>query len=142
MFINEELDLCPAFGWSGGPTFNTRIIPTQNWMERRNANAIECRHTYRLPFQNILNEQYLLKLSNVFLATRGMLHSFKAKDPVDHSAVRELFMEGDGVKDEFQLYKVSQFGPASYVRTITKPQARSSRPSRPAPHHRVYANRT
>lgn len=123
MFIDAELDICPAFGWQGGPTFNTRVITTQSWMERRNANNIECRHIYSLPIQNIIDDDYLTLLKQVFLACRGQLHSFLVKDYADFEANAETFGEGDGTTVAFQLSKTSTFGPASYVRIITKPKA-------------------
>lgn len=122
MFIDVELEICPAFGWVGGPTFNTRIVTTQSWIERRNANNIECRHNYSLPLQNITEDVYLDTLKQAFLACRGQLHSFKVKDYNDFSANGELFAEGDGVTKVFQLSKISNFGIASYTRIITKPQ--------------------
>lgn len=121
MFIDAELDICPTFGWQGGPSFNTRIVTTQSWMERRNANNIECRHSYSLPLQNIIDDDYLTFLKQVFLACRGQLHSFKVKDYSDFKAVNEVFGEGDGATVAFQLSKTSTWGAASYVRTITKP---------------------
>lgn len=121
MFINAELDICPAFGWSGGPSFNTRVITTQSWMERRNANNIQCRHSYSLPLQNITDDTYLLMLKQTFVACRGMLHSFLVKDYSDFEADDETFAEGDGSTVAFQLSKTSNFGAAAYVRIVTKP---------------------
>jgi uncharacterized protein (TIGR02217 family) len=92
-------------------------------MERRNANNIECRHSYTLPLQNITDDAYLLLLKQTFVACRGQLHSFLVKDYSDHAADNEVFGEGDAVTLAFQLSKTSSFGPASYVRTITKPLA-------------------
>lgn len=126
MFIDAELDICPAFGWQGGPSFNTRVITTQSWLERRNANNIQCRHNYSLPLQNIIDADYLTLLKQVFMACRGQLHSFLVKDYSDYEAVNDVFGEGDGTTKTFQLSKTSTFGSASYVRTITKPLAGSS----------------
>lgn len=121
MFINAELDICPAYGWQGGPSFNTRVIGTQAWIERRNANNIICRHNYSLPLANITDSAYLLKLKQTFMATRGQLHSFLVKDYSDFTATNEVFCEGDGTTKVFQLFKTSFFGIASYVRPIVKP---------------------
>lgn len=126
MFIDAELDICPAFGWQGGPSFNTRVITTQSWMERRNANNIQCRHSYSLPLQNIIDADYLTLLKQVFMACRGQLHSFLVKDYSDYQANNDVFGEGDGVTKTFQLSKTSAFGSASYVRIITKPVAGAS----------------
>jgi uncharacterized protein (TIGR02217 family) len=122
MFIDAELEICPAYGWQGGPGFNTRIVTTQAWVERRNANNIECRHTFSLPLQNITDDAYLLYLKQVFMAARAQLHSFKAKDYSDFEADTEVFGEGDASTVTFQLAKISNWGIASYVRLIRKPQ--------------------
>lgn len=121
MFINEELIICVGYGWQGGPQFNTRLVTTQSWMERRNAQNIECRHSYTLPMANISSIEYLQTLKSAYLACRGMLHSFKIKDYSDYQARGEVFGEGDGVATVFQLRKVAVFGPATYSRTIVKP---------------------
>jgi uncharacterized protein (TIGR02217 family) len=122
MFINQELDICPSYGWQGGPSFNTRIVTTQSWRERRNANNMECRHNYSLPLQNIFNSGYLETLKQAYLACMGRTHSFKVKDYSDFKAENEVFGEGDGVSTVFQLSKTSTFGSVSYVRTIEKPE--------------------
>ena len=122
MFIDAEIDVCSGFGWQGGPMFSTRVITLQSWMERRNAENIECRHSYTLPIQNIQDADYLLKLKQIFMACRGQLHSFKVKDRADFQATDEVFFLGDGVTKDFQLSKTSTFGIASYVRKIVKPQ--------------------
>lgn len=121
MFLDVEFDICPTFGWQGGPTFNTRVITLQSWQERRNANNIECRHSFSLPIQNINDAKYLQQLKQLFMACRGQLHSFKVKDYSDFEAADEVFFEGDGVTKDFQLTKTSTWGLASYVRKITKP---------------------
>jgi uncharacterized protein (TIGR02217 family) len=123
MFIDTELDICPGFGWQGGPEFTTRMVSNKAWVERRNANNIQCRHHYTLPLQNITSAQYLLKLKQAFMACRGMLHSFKVKDYSDFEADDEVFGIGDATTTIFQLRKDSIFGIAVYTRIITKPQA-------------------
>lgn len=123
MFLDVELDICPAYGWQGGPEFSTRVMTTRSWVERRNADNALCRHSYSLPLQNITNSEYLLHLKQVFLACRGKLHSFKVKDFSDFKADNDAFFEGDGVTTSFQLRKDSFFGAASYTRIITKPVA-------------------
>lgn len=121
MFINSELIVCPGYGWQGGPEFDTRIATTKSGVERRNANNIECRHSYILPVANISSIEYLVKLKQAFMACRGQLHSFKIKDWSDHSANREAFGIGDGTRTVFPLRKDSIFGVAVYTRFIEKP---------------------
>jgi len=122
MFYNVVLDLCPGYGWQGGPYFDTRIKALRNGHERRNANAAQVRHMYTLPFQNILEQAYLDRLKSMFLAMRGRAHSFKVLDRSDYQAISEPLGNAPAGSAAVQLYKVSTFGVASYTRTITKPK--------------------
>lgn len=123
MFYDFELDLCPSYGWQGGPYFNTRIVPLQNGHERRNVTSSVVRHMYTLPFQNVLEQAYLDRLKAAFLAARGRAHSFKIKDRSDYKAVNAPLGNAPSGSAAVQLRKTSVFGVASYARTITKPKA-------------------
>ena len=118
-----ELDLCPAYGWMGGPEFNTRIVTMKNGHERRNANWAQMRHHYTLPFQNITDDDYLGDLKAVFLAMLGQTHSFLAKDHSDFEAVSEALGTSPAGSTPVQLKKTYTFGSATYVRSILKPKA-------------------
>lgn len=117
------LDITPAYGWQGGPGFNTRITQLKNGHERRNANWDQVRHHFTLPFQNITDAAYLLRLKSVFLAMRGQTHSFLAKDWSDYRATGESLGNAPAGTTAVQLQKVATFGSATYTRTITKPKA-------------------
>lgn len=119
--IDAELDLCPSFGWQGGPEFATRIVPLKNGHERRNANWAQMRHHFTLPFQNITDSDYLLELKAVFLAAQGMAESFLAKDHSDYLATNESLGVAPSGSTAVQLIKTYTFGPATFTRTITKP---------------------
>ncbi len=123
MFYDFELDLCPGYGWQGGPSFNTRIKPLRNGHERRSVKASLARHMYTLPFQNILEQVYLDELKAAFLAARGSGHSFKVKDRSDYRAVNASLGNAPTGSAAVQLKKTSTFGVATYSRTITKPKA-------------------
>lgn len=118
-----ELDICPAYGWQGGPELSTRIIGLRNGHERRNANWTGVRHRFVLPFQNITDQSYLNDLKSAFLAMRGQLHSFLVKDWSDFEAAGESLGNAPAGTTAVQLQKVSTFGIASYTRQITKPKA-------------------
>lgn len=120
-----ELDLCPAYGWQGGPEFNTRIVSLRNGHERRNANWAQMRHHYTLPFQNITDDDYLGDLKAVFLAMLGQTHSFLAKDHSDFQADGEALGTSPAGSTPVQLKKTYTFGSATYVRNILKPKAGS-----------------
>lgn len=121
MIIDEELDVCPSYGWQGGPNFNTLIRQVGNGHERRKPLWDVVRHHYLLPILNITSAAYLLKLKSVFLAARGQGHSFLVKDYSDYRAQGEVFGAGDGVEDSFDLLIQSTFGSASYTRRILYP---------------------
>lgn len=125
MIIDAELDICPAFGWQGGPEFNTMIKRLRNGHERRRPLWGDVKHHYTLPFQNITDSAYLLQLKSVFLAAMGSANSFRVKDYSDFEAVAAVFGAGDGVNAEFQLGIVSQFGSTSYFRRIFWPTSDS-----------------
>lgn len=118
-----ELDLCPAYGWQGGPEFNTRIVTLRNGHERRNANWAQMRHHYTLPFQNITDDDYLADLKAVFLSVLGQTHSFLAKDHSDFEAVGEALGTSPAGSTPVQLKKTYTFGAATYSRDILKPKA-------------------
>ena len=118
-----ELDICPAYGWQGGPEFNTRIVTLRNGHERRNAQWDQVRHRFVLPLQNIKDQAYLTELKAFFLAMRGQTHSFLVKDWSDYQASGESLGNAPSGKTAVQLQKVSTFGSASYTRKITKPKS-------------------
>lgn len=121
MFIDAEIDICPGFGWVGGPVFTTRIIRLHNGQERRNANAAYPSHQYTLPIQNISGTEYLEKLKAAFMVARGQLYAFLAKDFNDYSLDNEAIGTGNGTVKVFQSVKSYFFGGQTFVRLITKP---------------------
>ena len=117
------LDLCPAFGWQGGPEFYTRIVALKNGHERRNANWAQMRHHYTLPFQNITDADYLSDLKAVFLSVRGQNDSFLVKDYSDFEATLEALGTTPAGSTPVQLKKTYTFGAATYSRDILKPKS-------------------
>lgn len=116
-YLRTYIDPCAAYGWNGGPEFNTRIVSFDSGRERRNANWSEARHRYTLPFMNISREAYTA-IRNMFQVCRGQLHVFLYRDPLDHTAVNEVFGIGDGVQTEFQLGKSSIIDGIIYTRNV------------------------
>lgn len=123
MMIDAEIQICPTFGWMGGPTFSTRIVPLKSGKERRNANNALPRHAYTLPLANIKSPTYLTELKAAFMAARAQLYGFRAKDYSDYTLDNELFGVGDGVTKTFYLSKTYAFGDQQLIRPITKPVA-------------------
>ena len=123
MFYAMEIAQTPGFGFSGGPTFQTHIVPLASGNESRNIDWPDCRHKYTAPFKNIPNDAYLA-IKRVFLICRGRAHTFLFRDWGDFSATNEPFATGDGTTLVFQLSKLSSdVSGGTYLRTITKPEA-------------------
>lgn len=122
-FYATEIDTCPAFGWQGGPEFNTRIRGLQNGHERRNATWDQVKHRFILPMQNKASPDYLLHIKSAHLAMSGSLHSFLVKDYSDYEAANEPLGLAPAGSTPVQLRKLSTFGIATYERIITKPLA-------------------
>ena len=119
--IDAELEICPSFGWQGGPEFNTLVKRLRNGHERRRPLQGEVRHRYLLPFQNITDQAYLQQLKAAFLAAFGSAYAFRVKDRSDYLAQAAVFGVGDGTTTAFELGIVSSFGNASYFRRIVWP---------------------
>lgn len=119
--IDAELDICPAYGWQGGPEFNTLVKQLRSGRERRRPLWEYAKHHYVLPFQNIDNPDYLDKLKSVFMAARGQAESFLIRDSSDYLADQVEFAVGDGTEDQFPLVVPYVFGSARYDRLILHP---------------------
>lgn len=128
-FYATEIEVCPAYGWEGGPTANVRVKSLRNRHERRNRMGDLIQHAYTLPFQNIADDRYLEYIKSAFMAMGGPADSFLAKDFGDflhgfgENAAPMPFAVGDDITSVFQLAKVYSFGSAQYSRPITKPAA-------------------
>ena len=122
-FYAVELDICPAYGWQGGPLGRTRIRSLRNGHERRNVEADLMRHRYTLPFENIKGMDYLAYLKGAHSAMYAMAHSFLVKDWLDFEAVQDPLGTAPAGSTPVQLQRTYSFGPVSRTRQITKPVA-------------------
>jgi uncharacterized protein (TIGR02217 family) len=120
MFIDDTIDECAAFGFTGGPTFRTNIAELRSWREKRNADVDMARHEYSAPYQNISQEGWR-EIRRMFFVCRGKLHSFRLRDPNDYQADQELFGIGDGVTSTFQLSNLSEADGVTYSRLVQLP---------------------
>jgi uncharacterized protein (TIGR02217 family) len=122
MILNDQLDPCFAYGFTGGPEFLTRITGLRSGHERRNADWAQARHRFSAPFQNISPEMYRA-LKRMFMACRGQLHGFLLADPLDSSADAESLGTAPSGTTAVQLQKTFTVDGESYVHTITRPDA-------------------
>lgn len=120
MFIDDTIDQCAAYGFTGGPTFRTNIAEMRSWREKRNADVDMARHEYSAPYNNISHEGWR-EIRRMFYVCRGKLHSFRLRDPNDYQASNELFGIGDGVTTAFQLSNLSEADGVTYSRLVQLP---------------------
>lgn len=110
-------------GATGGPEFQTSILPMSSGTEQRNVNWQEVRHSYQLSY-GIQNAEDFAVCRSFFFARRGKAHTFRFKDWGDFFAVDEVQGIGDAVNTSFQLIKTYETaGPLPYIRRITRPVA-------------------
>jgi uncharacterized protein (TIGR02217 family) len=122
MYYDVELDICPGYGWQGGPTSLSEINKLRGGQEDRNWSVDVFTHEFNLPFLNIKDEDYLRKLKRAYMAFRGCTDSFKVKDWLDFEADFAQLEDSPGsTASDVQLSIPYDFGPASYRRDITKP---------------------
>lgn len=124
-FYATEIDICPAYGWEGGPNADVRVKKLKNRHERRNRNGDLIQHTYVLPFRNIRDDDYLAYIKSAFMALGGPTDSFLVKDYGDylHGMTEDAppMVFGRNEEGVYQLSKRYRFGDAFYDRPITKP---------------------
>lgn len=110
-------------GATGGPAFQTTVLPLSNGSEQRNIDWSEARHEWELAY-GVQDKEDFAAVRNFFFARRGMAHTFRFKDWSDYDLVDEAQGVGDGSNRDFQLIKVYESaGPAPYLRRITRPVA-------------------
>lgn len=117
MYLNAYIEPCPAYGWTGAPGFQTRVVEMLSGRERRNADWAQPRHRYSISFLNISKIEHLA-IKKMVLVCRGKLHAFRFRDQLDYEAQDEIFGVGDGTTTEFQLRKVSTVDGLDYERYV------------------------
>ena len=116
-YIRAFISTCDAFGWTGGPGFNTDIQQLRSGRESRNADWQQVQHFYSINFQNIRHGAYT-PIKQMHMTCRGRLHNFLYRDHADYEAVDEVFATALVGQDEFQLAKTSTLDGVSYQRQV------------------------
>ena len=116
-YVRNYIKACEAYGWEGGPEFNTEIIQQMNKAEKRNARWSQSRFFATLPFVNIRPESYGEILS-MFEDRKGMWGVFLYRNPLNYLVSDLEFGVGDGVQDEFQLVANFRIGNRLSTRNV------------------------
>lgn len=120
-FIEQRLtDPCPAYTFSGGPEWSTRVVVLANGREKRNQGWSRPKHRFTAPFQNISQEAFIV-LKSAHFATRGMAYGFRFKDWTDFRAENAPLGLAPAGVTPVQLSKQYEFGAEKYDRPISKP---------------------
>lgn len=103
-YAREYIPTVEAYGWTGAPTFDTRIITKANGRERRNANWSQPQFEFSLPFQGLTQEQYA-PIANMFFNRMGAWGVFLYRNRLDFHMQQEVFAVAQAGQTEFQLVK-------------------------------------
>lgn len=122
-FIEKRLlDACPAYTFSGGPAFSTRVNTLANGREYRNQSWVNPKHVYSAPFMNVTQEAFET-IKAAFYIARGQAIAFRFKDWTDYRARDVILGVSPAGSTPVQLYKQYQTDGEGYARKITKPVA-------------------
>lgn len=120
-FHNVQLPDDVEQGATGGPTFQTTVLPLSSGGEQRNVNWSEARHEWEIAY-GIQSKEDFDVVRAFFFARRGMANTFRFRDWSDYQLDDEVQGIGDGTNKTFQLIKTYENdGPLPYVRRITRP---------------------
>lgn len=122
-FIEKRLlDACPAYTFSGGPTFSTRLNTLASGREYRNQSWVNPKHVFGAPFLNIPQETFEA-IKAAFYVARGMAVGFRFKDWTDYRATNVVLGVSPAGSTPIQLTKQYDTDGEGYARKITKPIA-------------------
>ena len=116
-FIDVRLNECMAYGFVGGPVWQTDITAMENGRERRNGRWMLPVQRFSASYAN-LRENARDEVRNAFYAARGRLHAFRVKDWSDFSAVSQPIIQ---VGAKWYLAKAYTLGSETAYRIIQRP---------------------
>lgn len=117
VYRRAYITTCEAFGWEGGPGYNTQVVPLRNGNERTNADWDQPQHGFSVPYMNILPEHYS-PIKQMHLNCRGRNGKFLYRDRLDDTATNELVGTATSGQTVFQLGKRSTIDGVTYYRSV------------------------
>ena len=111
----EELSQC----FCGGPEFSTTISKLANKQEVFNQNWQNPRYKYTLMHKSCSNAIYQ-KIQNFFLICKGCGTAFNFFDYNDNKIEKQQIGIGDGMTNEFKIYKNYSYGNYTFQRQLFK----------------------
>ena len=116
-FIDTRLPQSVAYGFQGGPEWNTAIVELDNGGEVRNGQWKYPKMRYSASFNN-LSAAGQREVMAAFYAVRGRLYAFRFSDPMDNEAHNEPIAPNIGTSDAVQLVRSYRLGPQAVTRRI------------------------
>jgi uncharacterized protein (TIGR02217 family) len=123
-FVETRLPEELSKGAVGGPYFDTNVYEMGDGTEHRLMKNNLCQMKYEISYQNLDHKQ-IEDMIAFFRARFGNIVGFRFKDWCDYFVGNQLIAVGDGLKNNFQLFKQYQSGQESFRRDIYKPIADS-----------------
>lgn len=119
-YLHAYIRACEAYGWEGGPEFNTAIAQLRSGREQRNANWAQPRFYFSLPFQNIKERDRYAAIYQMHMNRRGRWGVFLYQHPLApvYLAEQEVFAVAEAGQTEFQLGKWSIIEGVSFYHEV------------------------
>jgi uncharacterized protein (TIGR02217 family) len=117
---NVRIDDCIEQGATGGPTFSTGLLTSDNGVESAIENWTQARRFWDISYGLRTKAMYDITLA-FFLARRGKARGFLFKDWTDYQMPRQSIGTGDGTTTAFALAKTYADTVIPYNRVITRP---------------------
>lgn len=121
-FIEQNLLDPLSWGFSGGPTWQTRRVGLRNGIQRRNVMRSRPLHRFSGSF-DLRDDGTLATLIATFNACRGGAYGFRFHNPMDHAVSGESLGVAAGGEETWQLTRTYVFGTESVVVPVRKPIA-------------------
>jgi uncharacterized protein (TIGR02217 family) len=121
-FIETRLLEDMAYGFSGGPTYNTQIVALRSGIMRRNVQRSRPLNRFSGSFDR-REDGVVAALLAAHNATYGAAAGFRFKNWLDYEAIDEVIGTATGSVQSLQLVKNYAFGAASNAVMIRKPVA-------------------
>lgn len=119
--INAEIDVTPGFGWLVEIGFTVDVTKLRSGMEARNLVDPRSMRRFVLPFNNILNQQYLDHLCAIFEASHGGWHTINIHDHANDTATLASIGNAPSGTTPVQLKIPITVGGQTHTRKITRP---------------------
>lgn len=135
MFLDEYLPpRLRAYNFVSIPRWSTVMTEVDNGAEKRDQRWKNPKYMFTAP-EAVTCQEQLEDIKDVWMATRGPLHTFPFRDPMDFASRRlamgnvapttgmtdQVLGVGDGFTRDFQMHKAYQFGGEVYERLVYLP---------------------